>query len=46
MGDLLGEVGSQPGVVQGQRVGPMMGDTPSGHVTRRTRPSRGGLPSR
>ena len=38
VGGLAGEAGSQPGGLQGQRVGPMMGDTPYGVVARRIQP--------
>ena len=39
VGELAGEAGCQPGRLQGQRVSPMMGDTPCGVVGWRTRPS-------
>ena len=37
--DLAGEARRLPGSLQGQRVGPIMGDTPHGEVARRTGPS-------
>ena len=39
VGDLAGEAWRQPGCLQGQRVGPMMGDTPYEVVARRACPS-------
>ena len=44
VGDLAYEAKSQPGGLQGQRVGPMMVDTPYGVVARRTRPTTPGNP--